>query len=596
MSTEAKECVLTPYYVRTFDRKYLNEQFIGRFTVYTTASLRVEYDQSKHEVVLSYPGHQFVLSVQNPTHNSEQLILPAKGKGWRAEMIKQKLHFEIGMVRLTIMESEVTVEHLDQTLFNGICGNNDPFMSGSQVDAEMIPISDVSAFFMSWAQHGQLKRVQPAEPSNQAVSVCQSIFRSEAFRSCRRFQSIVPYVRSCQIGLESNDENAHCDTARNYAVECARNGQEVSQWWSDKLCPKSCPSNQVYRQHSADCLQTCSGQVSGHCDVFSDGCSCPEGMIYQDIPGAESFRSCVYSFDCPCTHEDRTFVNGEIYHAKCEQCTCNHGAWSCQAKPCPGECHIDTALGVTQYDGKSIGVHNDCSYILSWTDSWQVIGHFEHGKLRYTDIVTAGQIISLDGSVVRINDEDITLPHSSTLLTIQSDGGYSVLLESILGLSVISTQEYTTIIIDQKWRERTTGLCGIFNDDSSDDLQLHLDDRPFKIASKFVAAWSTTDQCHSKPKTVIGRSARQQCIDKFVNVPIFSECVDYIDFDHFTFICENRAEEDSVCDIFASALSICQNRRPTLDLTNWRNETNCQKQCPLGQGKLNHLDNNLKPN
>ena len=61
-------------------------------------------------------------------------------------MIKQKLHFEVGMVRMTIMKSETIVEHFDQTVYNGACGNNDPFMSGSQVDPKMIPITDVKAF------------------------------------------------------------------------------------------------------------------------------------------------------------------------------------------------------------------------------------------------------------------------------------------------------------------------------------------------------------------------------------------------------------------------------------------------------------------
>ena len=50
VTSAANECVLSPYFIRTFDQKYLMDQFSGKFVAYTTQNLRAEYDQSVNEV------------------------------------------------------------------------------------------------------------------------------------------------------------------------------------------------------------------------------------------------------------------------------------------------------------------------------------------------------------------------------------------------------------------------------------------------------------------------------------------------------------------------------------------------------------------
>ena len=457
-------------------------------------------------------------------------------------------------------------------------------MAGLQVDEEMIPLEDDVAFVTSWAT-GQISQIVHEELSVEAASVCQRIFHAEAFRSCRRSLSIVPYIKACELGLLSSNADSHCDAASSYAAECARNGHEVNQWWTDQMCPKSCPNNQIFQQFSADCEQTCSGQVFGHCDVFSDGCSCPTGTVYQDIAGTGSYGQCVFSFDCPCVHENQVFVSGEFFSSKCETCQCQNGAWSCHSESCPGECRIDSAIGVHQFDGQPIRVENDCSYVLAKTDSWQVVGHFEKAKLRYIDLDFNGQKVSIDGQMVHVNGEEAALPVVNTLLTVDGDRVSSVVLQSVFGLSVVSTPDFVNIVADHKWQNKTSGLCGIYNGDSSDDLKVHFEDSlPQKVSSKFTSSWAMSSECSSKQKhRVIGQSARHFCIEQFLNAPVFEECQDFIDFEHFAFICEGRSLGDSVCDVFDSALAVCEQHLASANVFDWRNQTGCEKHCPKGQ-------------
>ena len=76
-----------------------------------------------------------------------------------------------------------------------MCGNNDQFMAGLQVDEEMIPLEDDVAFVTSWAT-GQISRIVHEGLSAEASSICQRIFHAEAFRPCRRSLSIVPYIKA----------------------------------------------------------------------------------------------------------------------------------------------------------------------------------------------------------------------------------------------------------------------------------------------------------------------------------------------------------------------------------------------------------------
>ena len=215
-----------------------------------------------------------------------------------------------------------------------------------------------------------------------------------------------------------------------------------------------------------------------------------------------------------------------------------------------------------------------------------MIGHFEKAKLRYIDLDFNGQKVSIDGQLVHINGEEVPLPVVNTLLTVDGDKVSSVVLQSIFGLSVVSTPDFVNIVADHKWQNKTSGLCGIFNDNSSDDLKIHFEDSlPQKVSSKFTSAWATSTECSSKRKhKVIGQSARQHCIQQFLNAPVFEECQDFIDFEHFAFICEGRPLGESVCDVFDSALAVCEQHLAfSSSVFDWRNQTGCERHCPAGQ-------------
>lgn len=111
---------MSPYFIRTFDQKYLTDQFSGKFVAYTTNNLRAEYDQSVNEVTVTFPGSTVTFTDKAISVNGENMPLPTSGQGWRANIFKQKLRFETINLRIIVSKTETTIEHLDQEWFASV--------------------------------------------------------------------------------------------------------------------------------------------------------------------------------------------------------------------------------------------------------------------------------------------------------------------------------------------------------------------------------------------------------------------------------------------------------------------------------------------
>ena len=73
---------------------------------------------------------------------------------------------------------------------------------------------------------------------------------------------------------------------------------------------------------------------------------------------------------------------------------------------------------------------------------------------------------------VLIDQEHVSLPYADTMFNIQSDGQHSLIINAMeyLGFSITLVNTKLQLFVDSKWTGKTVGLCGIMNDNWSDDF------------------------------------------------------------------------------------------------------------------------------
>ncbi|XP_061855676.1 mucin-5B [Colius striatus] len=408
-----------------------------------------------------------------------------------------KVSAKLGLTFLWNEEDALLVE-LDKKYANqtcGLCGDfngipiSSEFISGK---TKLTPIQFGNRYKMDGPTEQCADPISPAplvNCSSEFASICETVLTSKAFTSCNALVNVQDYIETCIQDLCHCDSSiadfCMCNTFAEYSRQCAHAGGQPLNWRTSELCPKSCPFNMQYQECGSPCSDTCSNsERSALCeDHCTDGCVCPQGMVFDDINGA----GCIPRNECHCTYESETYAPGASFSSKCRSCTCVGGEWSCVTQSCPGTCSIEGGSHISTFDEKYYSFFGDCSYVLTKlcdSNEFTVLGDINKCGLTDTETCLKGIAVSLSGGQTNIviqpsgsvfvNMIYTQLPFSAANVTIFRPSSFFIILQTTFGIQIqvqLVPLMQVFIDLDPSHKGQICGLCGNFNDMQTDDFK-----------------------------------------------------------------------------------------------------------------------------
>lgn len=194
----------------------------------------------------------------------------------------------------------------------------------------------------------------------------------------------------------------------------------------------------------------------------------------------------------------------------------------------------------------------------------------------------------LTGVSLQVNGEDFKVPYSVDVLKAYEDGG-RLIITSVAGVSLeVSSTKYLRLSIPQDYNCTTSGLCGNFNGDESDDLQLRSGDLAKNI-SAFSYDWSIVapgrncsgscgkdcGQCTLSAKAericdilLTTHSEFNHCWNKGVKPQVYRDVC-------LRAICGGAAYTEAVCLALEAYMAACQAKG--VNVGSWRENGPCCK-------------------
>ncbi|XP_033917199.1 mucin-6 [Melopsittacus undulatus] len=419
------------------------------------------------------------------------------------------------------------------------------------------------------------------------------------------------FVIRCQLDMqdcsEPGQKNCTCPTLSEYSRQCAMSHQMVFNWRTENFCSVGkCSANQIYEECGSPCIKTCSNpeySCSSHCTY---GCFCPEGTVLDDI---SKNRTCVHINHCPCTLNGKTYAPGETMKAACRTCKCTMGQWNCKDLPCPGRCSLEGGSFVTTFDSRSYRFHGVCTYVLMKSPSLPHNGTlmavyeksgYSHSETSLSAVIylsTKDKIVISQNELLTDDDELKRLPYRSGDITIFRQSSMYIQMYTTFGLELVvqTTPVFQAYVkVGPQFKDRTLGLCGNYNGDTTDDFMTSMDITE-GTASLFVDSWRAgnchpalerdTDPCALSQLNKI--SAETHCSILTKKGTVFEKCHAVVNPIPFYKRCVYQAcnyEETFpyICSALGSYARTCSSMG--LILENWRNSMdNCTITCTGNQ-------------
>ncbi|KAG7205161.1 hypothetical protein KM043_018256 [Ampulex compressa] len=240
--------------------------------------------------------------------------------------------------------------------------------------------------------------------------------------------------------------------------------------------------------------------------VCKSGCICKPGYVLNALNG-----TCIKETSCPCHHGGKSYEDKFTIQDGCNTCQCINGKWKCTDRICAGICSAWGDSHYKTFDNRFYEFQGICDYVfvkgaLNKEDSFDV-------SIQNVPCGTTGA--SCSKSVVLIigsgdNQEVVILTKGKELpvgnfnrMTMRIAGSFVFLDVPDFGLVVqwdkVGTRVY--VRLDPKWKGRTKGLCGDYNDNSEDDFKTPSGGIAEVSANLFGDSWKKDDAC-PEPKNV----------------------------------------------------------------------------------------------
>ncbi|XP_055761298.1 mucin-2-like [Salvelinus fontinalis] len=255
------------------------------------------------------------------------------------------------------------------------------------------------------------------------------------------------------------------------------------------LCSEDCGCTQgkvcVHcSQLSIDTAQTTCASLSKPTSAVqscTSGCYCPGGQL-EDHRGV-----CVTVDNCTCQYSGRVFKAGQSVKTNCRTCTCHHAQWSCVDEPCPGTCLVYGNGHYQTFDSKWYRYDGNCQYTLVEDGCGSEAGSF---SVKVESVPCCDEALTCSRTIVLDLLGNVTLTLNEMKVTRRLQGGWASLEAEPLysthtvglyimisvpsrGLTLIwDKHTRLTVILDDRWRNRVCGLCGNFDSNEMNDLQI----------------------------------------------------------------------------------------------------------------------------
>nr|XP_023825133.1 mucin-19 [Salvelinus alpinus] len=255
------------------------------------------------------------------------------------------------------------------------------------------------------------------------------------------------------------------------------------------LCSEDCGCTQgkvcVHcSQFSIDTAQTTCASLSKPTSAVqscTSGCYCPGGQL-EDHRGV-----CVTVDNCTCQYSGRVFKAGQSVKTNCRTCTCHHAQWSCVDEPCPGTCLVYGNGHYQTFDSKWYRYDGNCQYTLVEDGCGSEAGSF---SVKVESVPCCDEALTCSRTIVLDLLGNVTLTLNEMKVTRRLQGGWASLEAEPLysthtvglyimisvpsrGLTLIwDKHTRLTVILDDRWRNRVCGLCGNFDSNEMNDLQI----------------------------------------------------------------------------------------------------------------------------
>ncbi|XP_061677224.1 IgGFc-binding protein [Syngnathoides biaculeatus] len=515
----------------------------------------------------------------------------------------------------------------------GLCGNanSDPYDDQMMPDEEQAP--NTLAFAHSWRLGGAAAcRSRCASAPKNCPSDAMKVFEGGdfcgvlgdelgPFAECALVLSPKPYFKNCLADacFYGGYYLALCNAVAAYSAACQAAQLPVRHWRSDTFCGIRCPKNSHYELCGPRCPVTCAGlssatTCSGGCE---EGCQCDAGYILSN-------DRCVLEADCGCLHEGQYHLPGYFSDSKsCQICYCHKRKVSCRPSPCkpvndlPASvglfdsrpwrneaCEILAGFGYITFDNLVIPHYGACTYLVSERSPNETHGHrlllsfekhsdgtFIVSKLVF---VLAEVEMSVDPEMrwkIQVNGEDHKVPYSNDALKAYEYDGRLV-ISSVAGVRLeLSAAKHLRLSVPRRYNGTVSGLCGNFNGDKSDDLELKSGYLAESIAD-FLTSWSVGAPGQNCSE-ICGKDCGQ-CTQSFKAETVCDLLLaTSIEFNHcwnqgikpqlyrdacLGAICGGADDNEAVCLALEAYAAACQAEGITVG--SWREKSPCSFKCP----------------
>ncbi|XP_078021284.1 mucin-2-like [Epinephelus lanceolatus] len=298
------------------------------------------------------------------------------------------------------------------------------------------------------------------------------------------------------------------------------------------------------------------------------GCYCPHDQ-YEDHRG-----NCVSLDNCTCVYSGKVFSAGQHVKTNCKTCICGQGQWHCRDEPCPGKCQVYGNGHYQTFDSKWYRFDGQCQYTLVEDDCGKGNGTF---SVRVESVPCCDEALTCSRSIILDLQGEVTLTLSDMKVTRRYHGGWTLQEGSLysthtVGLYIIISvpsrgitliwDKHTRITIElhEYWRNRVCGLCGNFDSNEMNDLQIS-GSAVMSTPLAFGNSWkATTPPCSDVTTEVFPCERNSYCSAwaqrrcRIITGDIFNECHLKVDPDPYYQAC---VQESCSCEFEGKFLGFC---------------------------------------
>uniref|UniRef100_A0A8C2U1F5 von Willebrand factor n=1 Tax=Coturnix japonica TaxID=93934 RepID=A0A8C2U1F5_COTJA len=260
-----------------------------------------------------------------------------------------------------------------------------------------------------------------------------------------------------------------------------------------------------------------------------------------------------------------------------------------------GNDHIKT------FDGSFYSFSGDCNYLLAGDchkRSFTLLGNYKDGQ-KTGFSVYLGEYFNLhfllDGSVMQ-EDKRVSIPFASNGIFIEKEAGYYKISSSDYGFEVkIDISGNIQIFLQEKYYNKTCGLCGNFNKFAEDDFRTQ-EGTLVGNSYDFANSWAlrsenmlckrvqTPSSMCNVSSDVAEKDVMETC-ELLRTSLIFARCHHLVDPEPYIHLCEKDIcsctySMNCHCSVFLDYARNCAHEGVILD--GWPEETSCRPRCPVG--------------